>query len=94
MNLLAKALIETRQYHLSLCIYYEMLTITWIIQEWKMETIIYDKIGLAYYYLNHIDKAKFFHEKSINGDIEPIHETQGTTKTVRDMVIENYDREF
>ena len=49
---------------------------------------------MAYYYLNQIDKAKFFHEKSISGDVEPIYETQGTNKTVRDMVIDNYEREF
>ena len=56
--------------------------------------MVYDKIGMCYYYLGDILKAKFFHEKSMDGDVEPLNEHYLNSKSLRQMTIENYEAEY
>ena len=38
---------------------------------------------MTYYYLGDLTKAKFFHDKSMNGEVEPLAERIGNTKSLR-----------
>jgi len=50
----------------------QILVFSWKLNDHQQETIAFDKIGMCYYYLGEIRKAKFFHDKSMNADLEPI----------------------
>jgi len=72
MTILGSCYIKTKQYELGLLIQKQILVLAWKMNDRKQETIAFDKIGMCYYYLNEIDKAKFFHDKSMNADLEPV----------------------
>jgi len=35
-----------------------------------MELKVYDEIGLVYFQMNNINKCNFYHQRSLNGEIE------------------------
>lgn len=47
-----------------------MLRIAWMIGDNNGELIAYDYIGICYYYQSDIEKANYYHQKFVNGDIE------------------------
>ncbi len=55
-------------------IFKKALEFSWIGNDLNLELDIYEKIGLAYYYLGLPDEAQFYHEKYMLQDNE-IHES-------------------
>lgn len=49
----------------------KLLQVSWITNKEKYEVQAYDLIGIQNYYMGDLDKAKFFHSKTIGGVIEP-----------------------
>jgi hypothetical protein len=47
-----------------------MLNIAWFLNNVDMELKAYDWIGIQYYYLGNLEKAKFYHNKMIDGEYE------------------------
>lgn len=50
--------------------FHEMLKLSLLLQDYDKEMDAYDLIGISYYYLNDMNKARYFHKKSILGDYE------------------------
>ncbi len=49
-----------------------MLKLSWKLRNEDMELLSYDLIGKNFYYLDQIEMAIYFHNKSTNDDREPI----------------------
>lgn len=47
-----------------------MLRFSWLLKNANKELKAYDYIGISYYYQGDMDKACYFHEKMMLGDIE------------------------
>ena len=50
--------------------FHEMLKLALVTKNYDKEMDAYDLIGMSYYYLNDINKARYFHKKSISGEYE------------------------
>ena len=48
-----------------------MLAFSLITENHQKELQAYDLIGLSWYYQGKLEKAQFFHERSLKGEIEP-----------------------
>ena len=57
---------------LSLNCYVRMLELAWFVESKEVELAAYDQIGMQYYYLGNVEKAKYFHEKMMQAEIEPL----------------------
>lgn len=58
-------------YLLSKHYYQKYLQFSWIIESRDEELDAFDKIGLAYMYLNKIAYSKYFHERKVFNYVEP-----------------------
>lgn len=70
-QLLGKCFQELRYYQLAIRSFTRALQYAWKQNNVKYELQCYDFIGLQYYYLGDLKKAKYYHEKMMNGDREP-----------------------
>ena len=64
------------EYKLALTAFKSQLKVGWIYNDNNIELLSYDNIGMAYYYLGDLDRAKYYHERMINNVIEPINSLQ------------------
>ena len=55
----------------ALAILKRALQFVWKLKDEEAECEIYDKMGVVYYQLGDVEKATFYHEKSINGIVTP-----------------------
>lgn len=49
----------------------KMLRLAWAIGDHDRELLAYDLLGIQFYYLGEIDKASYFHQRMVNGELEP-----------------------
>jgi len=68
---IAKAAERMGQYKLAITYAKRSLEISFLVKDSKHELKLYDFIGKQYFYLNDIPKAKYFHLRMINKDLEP-----------------------
>lgn len=59
-----------KQYKLALVNYKKMLQLSWDIKSLKYEFLAYDSIGLQYFYLGDIERARYYHERMWRGIAE------------------------
>jgi len=59
-----------KNYKEALKCYLKTLQLSWKIKDKNQELLVYDYLGLIYYYLGDIEKAKIFHEKMALGKLE------------------------
>ena len=59
-----------KNYKEALNCYLKTLQLSWKIKDKNQELLVYDYLGLTYYYLGDIEKAKVFHEKMALGKLE------------------------
>jgi hypothetical protein len=51
----------------------KLLQTAWFCNSNRYELLAYDLIGVQYYYLGELEKAKYYHEKMMSGETEPIN---------------------
>jgi hypothetical protein len=49
---------------------------------------------MTYYYLGELERARFYHQKSMDGDLESTDFYEGNTKSLRTMEIESYEADY
>jgi tetratricopeptide (TPR) repeat protein len=59
-----------KQYKLALVNFKKMLQLSWDINSLKYEFLAYDSIGLQYFYLGDIERARYYHERMWRGIAE------------------------
>jgi len=57
-------------YKKSILCYKKQLQISWILKDRISELRAYDNIGIQYFYLNNKSKAKYYHQRYVNGKVE------------------------
>jgi len=55
----------------ALASYKKVLQLAWSLNENKIELETYDLIGMQYYYLENLDKARYYHTRMMKGILEP-----------------------
>ena len=78
-------------YEKSIKFYKKLIEICWIIGDYITELRCYDNIGLQYFYLCDKTKAKYYHNRMINGKIE---RNTKLKQKVKKKFMENYERIF
>lgn len=61
---------DKRMYKECLATYYKQLFMAWTLNDICREIRAYDNLGMAYFYLNDIEKAHKFHAKAVNAESE------------------------
>lgn len=61
-----------KHYKLALTNYKKMLQLSWDIKSMKYELLAYDFIGMQYYYLGDIERARYYHERMWRGISEDV----------------------
>ncbi|CAK64390.1 unnamed protein product (macronuclear) [Paramecium tetraurelia] len=67
---LASCCMEFQCYESGVKFLKKCLQYAWINNNQEYENIVYQKLGMLYFYLGNIEKATFYHERSINYDYE------------------------
>jgi len=67
---IAKCFKEIQNHNQALYYYKKQLQLSWEQQESMHELEAYDLIGIQYYYLGNIDKAIYYHNRMMNGELE------------------------
>ena len=57
-------------HHMAVFYYIKLLQMSWVCNQERYELLAYDLIGLQYYYLGDLERAKQFHNKMAEGRIE------------------------
>ena len=57
--------------HRALAMLKRALQFAWKLKDEEIECEIYDRMGIVHYQMGDVEKATFYHEKSINGLITP-----------------------
>ncbi|CAD8118508.1 unnamed protein product [Paramecium sonneborni] len=67
---LASCCMEFQCYEYGVKFLKKCLQYAWINNNQEFENIVYQKLGIFYFYLGNIEKATFYHERSLNYDYE------------------------
>lgn len=70
-KLLGKCYQELRYYNYAVQCFTKSLQFAWLLNKVVEELQCYDLIGMQYYYLGDVMKAKYYHDKMMNGKVEP-----------------------
>jgi len=81
--------IKLKEFKLALIAFKCQLKIGWIHNNKNIELVAYDNMGMAYFYLNDLDGAKFYHKRMTNGITEPIDSLQRKFCLVNEETIKN-----
>lgn len=58
-------------HRVALSYFLKMLQIAWLVNNTEFELKSYDMIGLEYFYMNNLERANYYHTRSISGIKEP-----------------------
>lgn len=58
-------------YSIALIYFGKMLRLAWYLKDIDSELKAYDFIGIQFFYSGQLDKAKYYHNKMIHGNLEP-----------------------
>lgn len=75
---------KLQQYKLALSYFAKMLQCSWKIKDNDHEILAYDLIGMQYYYMGELEKSKLYHQKMVEGELEP------ESSNLRRLAIENF----
>ncbi|CAD8124085.1 unnamed protein product [Paramecium sonneborni] len=91
---LANCCMEFQCYECGVKFLKKCLQYAWINNNQEFENIVYQKLGIFYFYLGNIEKATFYHERSINYDYElensPLR--QLSCDTLRNFLNKNFPK--
>jgi tetratricopeptide (TPR) repeat protein len=86
-----------KNYKLALVNYKKMLQLAWELKDENAELIAYDGIGMQYFYLGAVDKARYYHERMWKGvyenDSSAARVLSHTSLMMRRKKKYNYDEE-
>ena len=60
-----------KQYSLALNYFAKMLQCSWKLNDKDHEILSYDLIGMQFFYLGDLEKSKYYHQRMVDGEIEP-----------------------
>lgn len=72
----------------AITLYKKQIEMSWVLKDYITELRSYDNIGIQYFYLNNKSKARYFHNRMINGKIEK-HTSQLRTRFIKEMEEKN-----